>query len=195
MCVFNLHTFTSVHRLWSAAIHNNARPYVILFWCPWVVIIYGSSLLWNLFGLSTDLILVVAFDMLHNSDGTICKFQCLNKVWCFIYVTLYHKPLVKSAKMILRYMPKCDSKVHWNVHILGNSNYHNFTSWCAVKSNHSSFSLEHKVSNFAIKPNWSGADFTRGLWYRATYWCGFAQRNLNEIENCKWLHRSCENIC
>ena len=42
-------------------------------------------------------------------------------------VTLYHKPLVKSAKMILRYMPKCDGKVHWNVHILENSNNHNFT--------------------------------------------------------------------
>ncbi len=38
------------------------------------------------------------------------------------YVTLYHKPFVKSAKMILKYMPKRDSKVHWNVHILENSN-------------------------------------------------------------------------
>ncbi len=29
------------------------------------------------------------------------------------YVNLYHKPLIKSVqKMIFRYMPKCDSKVH-----------------------------------------------------------------------------------
>ncbi len=51
-----------------------------------------------------------------------------------LYVTLYHKPLLKSAKVILRYMPKCDGEVHWNIHILENSNNHNFTSQCAVKS-------------------------------------------------------------
>ncbi len=28
------------------------------------------------------------------------------------HVTLYHKPLVNLAKIILRYMPKCDSKAH-----------------------------------------------------------------------------------
>ncbi len=61
-----------------------------------------------------------------------------------IYVTLYHKPLVKSAKMILRYMPKYDSKVHWNVHILENSNNYNFISQCgmtqcAMKLNDASF--------------------------------------------------------
>ncbi len=34
-----------------------------------------------------------------------------------IEVTLYHETLVKLAKMILRYIPKCDNKVHGNVHI------------------------------------------------------------------------------
>ncbi len=48
-------------------------------------------------------------------------------------MTLYYKTLVKSAKMILRYRPKSDSKFHWNVHILENSNNHNFSSQCAVK--------------------------------------------------------------
>ncbi len=39
-----------------------------------------------------------------------------------------------------------------------------------VKSNDTSFSSsEHKGFKYALKPNWSGANFMRGSWYRATY--------------------------
>ncbi len=41
--------------------------------------------------------------------------------------------------------------------LLENSNKHNFASQCAVKSKDTSFlSSQHKVSKFAMKPNWSG---------------------------------------
>ena len=70
------------------------------------------------------------------------------------------------AKMILRYMQKCDRKVHWNVHTFEISKNYNFTSQCAVNSKDTS--LKVTAFKFAIKPNWSGADFTRSLWYRIT---------------------------
>ena len=42
-----------------------------------------------------------------------------------IYVTMFHKPLVKSAKLILSYMTKYvtkyDRELHWNVHTFENS--------------------------------------------------------------------------
>ena len=42
---------------------------------------------------------------------------------------------------------------------------HNITSQCAVKPKDTSFwSKQHKVSKFAIKQNWSEADFKTGLW-------------------------------
>ena len=67
------------------------------------------------------------------------------------------------AKMWLQGPMKC-------TYILENSNNHKFTSRCAVNSNDTSLkSSGHKVLKLAIKSNWSGANFTRGLWYRATY--------------------------
>ena len=75
----------------------------------------------------------------------------------------------KSEKIILRYMPKCDSRGTLKFTHFGKFNppllYNVLWSqrMCLFETH------SRKFPNLQIKPHWSGADFTRGLWYRVTY--------------------------
>ncbi len=67
---------------------------------------------------STKVMFGYKFMAVHRKTASVSVFGCpatflvVPHAGTTKIVTLYHKPLVKLAKMILRYMPKCDSKVH-----------------------------------------------------------------------------------